>query len=133
MKLVLDTCAYADFAEGSDSVVDCIARNSEDLHIPAIVMGELQYGFMKGSRLKQNEEKLAQFIDLFDVTIIPVDGVTARHYAELYCELSSRGTRLPINDVWIAASCLAIDGTLLTRDRHFEHIERLSKIIADQP
>jgi len=133
MKLVLDTCAYSDFAEGSGNVVDCIAKNSEDLHIPAIVMGELQYGFMQGSRLKQNEEKLAQFIDLFDVTIISVDGVTARHYAELYCELSSRRTRLPINDVWIAASCLAIDGTLLTRDRHFEHIERLSKIIADQP
>jgi tRNA(fMet)-specific endonuclease VapC len=133
MKLVLDACAYSDFAEGCGNAVDCIARNSEALHIPAIVMGELQYGFMKGSCLKYNEEKLAQFIALFNVTIIPVTGDTARHYAELYFELSSQGTRLPINDVWIAASCLAIDGTLLTRDRHFEHIGKLSKIIQDQP
>ena len=133
MKLVLDTNAYCDFAEGNLDAVNCIAGNSEALHIPAIVIGELQYGFMKGSRLKQNEEKLAQFIDFFNVTIISVDGETARHYGALYFELSCRGMRLPINDVWIAASCLSIEGTLLTRDRHFEHIERLSRIILDQP
>ena len=127
MKLVLDTNAYSDFAGGIKETVDVIAAHSESLHIPAVVLGELQYGFLRGSRLVFNEEKLAQFIDLFHVAVIPIDQMVARIYAEVYLELSIKGTQIPINDVWIAASCLSVGGTLLTGDRHFEHIPRLDK------
>jgi predicted nucleic acid-binding protein len=129
MKLVLDTNVYSDFAEGLKEVVDVIAGNSEALHIPAVVIGELQYGFLKGSRWQFNEEKLVQFINLFDVAVIPVDQTVVRKYAEIYLELSAKGTKIPINDIWIAACCLVAGGTLFTRDRYFEHIDRLDKII----
>jgi len=37
-----------------------------------------------------------------------------------------------INDVWIAACCMSVGGTLLTRDRHFEQVSQIDKIILPQ-
>jgi predicted nucleic acid-binding protein len=53
----------------------------------------------------------------------------ARKYAIIFSDLTNKGTRIPINDVWIAASCMSAGGTLLTRDRHFEHVSQIDKII----
>jgi tRNA(fMet)-specific endonuclease VapC len=62
LKLVLDTNIYCDFAEGLPDVVNTIAISGESLFIPSIVLGELNYGFMKGSRQEFNEKKLRESI-----------------------------------------------------------------------
>lgn len=129
MKLVLDTNAYSDFAEGRPEIVDLMVQHADSLFLPAVVIGELMYGFRKGKRQKRNDEMLARFIREFDVTVLPVDIDVAGHYAALYLALSSRGTPIPINDVWIAACCRSIGGTLLTRDRHFETVPEIEKIL----
>jgi predicted nucleic acid-binding protein len=59
MRIVLDTNIYVDFARGKPDVVDLLATQSTEILLPAIVMGELFYGFMKGSRSRYNEEKLS--------------------------------------------------------------------------
>lgn len=65
MKLVLDTNIYSDYAEGLPVVVDFLAIHGEDILLPSIVLGELSYGFMKGSRQRFNEKKLQEFIRIF--------------------------------------------------------------------
>jgi predicted nucleic acid-binding protein len=45
--------------------------------------------------------------------------------------LQKKGTKIPINDVWIAASCMEVGGTLLTRDRHFEVVDQIDTIILE--
>ncbi len=40
-------------------------------------------------------------------------------------------TKIPINDVWIAASCMEVGGTLLTRDKHFEVVDQIDAIILE--
>ena len=37
--------------------------------------------------------------------------------------------KIPINDVWIAASCMEVGGTLPTRDKHFGAVEQIETII----
>ena len=39
--------------------------------------------------------------------------------------LRHAGTRIPINDAWIASQCLEHGAVLLTRNRHFRHIPGL--------
>jgi len=129
LKLVLDTNIYCDFAEGLPDVVDTIATSAESLFIPAIVLGELNYGFMKGSRQAFNEKKLRHSISVLNIDIINVDGNVARKYAMIYISLVKKGRKIPINDVWIAACCMEVGGTLLTRDRHFEVVEQIESII----
>lgn len=129
MKVVLDTNMYVDFAKGKSSVVDFLARESTEMLLPAIVIGELFYGFMKGGRFRYNEEKFRHFVTALDVSIIQIDEDVARKYAIIFSDLTEKGTRIPINDVWIAACCMSVGGTLLTRDRHFEQVGQIDKII----
>jgi tRNA(fMet)-specific endonuclease VapC len=129
MKIVIDTNIYVDFAVGKSDVVDFLAFQNMEMFLPAVVAGELFYGFIKGSRSAFNEERFHGFIETLNVSIIPIDEEVARKYAIIFLDLSSKGNRIPINDVWIAACCMSIGGTLLTRDRHFEQVAQIDKII----
>jgi predicted nucleic acid-binding protein len=131
VKLVLDTNVYCDYAEGIPNVVDYMAVHGEDIFLPSIVIGELTFGFMKGSRQKFNERKLQEIIKKLQVEIIDVDQNVSRKYALIYLSLVKNGTKIPINDVWIAACCMEVGGTLLTRDRHFQHVDQIETMILD--
>lgn len=129
MKLVLDTNIYSDYAEGLPAIVDFLAIHGEDILLPSIVLGELSYGFMKGSRQRFNEKKLQEFIRKLKIEIIDVNHNVARKYGIIYLFLVKKGKKIPINDVWIAACCMATGGTLVTRDRHFRHVEQIETMV----
>ena len=129
MKIVLDTNIYCDFAEGIPDAVDAMATYGEYIFIPSIVIGELSFGFMKGSRQQINEKKLQQIVSRLRIEIIDVNKNVARRYAIIYLSLLKKGAKIPINDVWIAACCMEIGGTLLTRDKHFEFVDQIESIV----
>ncbi len=129
MKLVLDTNVYSDYAEGVPETVDLMATQGEQIYLPSVVLGELHFGFMKGKRRAFNEKKLQQFTAILNVEVINVNADVARKYAVIYLSLQRKGTKIPINDVWIAASCMEVGGTLLTRDKHFEVVDQIETII----
>jgi predicted nucleic acid-binding protein len=129
LKLVLDTNIYADYAEGAADVVEAMAHYGEFLFIPSIVLGELNYGFMKGQRRQFNERKLQQMINRLKIDIIDVTAEVARKYGMIALSLERKGTRIPINDVWIAACCMEIGGTLLTRNKHFTQVDQIDVMV----
>ena len=129
MKLVLDTNVYSDYAEGVPETVDLMATQGEQIYLPSVVLGELHFGFLKGKRQAFNEKKLRQFIQILNVEVIDVNANVARKYATIYLSLLKKGNKLPINDVWIAASCMEVGGTLLTRDKHFNVVDQIETII----
>lgn len=129
MKLLLDTNVYTDYAEGLPQTVDFMATHGEYIYIPSVVLGELHYGFMKGRRERFNERKLGQFINRLKVEIVDVDANVARKYATIYFSLRKKRVKIPINDVWIAACCMEVGGTLLTRDRHFEVMDQIETVV----
>jgi len=132
LKLVLDTNVYSDYAEGLPVIVDFMANHGEQIYLPSMVLGELNYGFMKGKRQRFNEKKLQQFISRLRVEIINVDADVARKYAIIYLSLQKKGTKIPVNDVWIAASCMEVGGILMTRDKHFEVVEQIETVIINK-
>ena len=129
MKLVLDTNVYCDFAEGLPDAVDAIAAHGQSVFIPSVVLGELFFGFMKGSRQQFNEKRLRQVVNRLKVEVIDVNADVARKYAMIYLSLQKKGIKLPINDVWIAACCMEVGGTLLTRDKHFELVDQIEAMV----
>lgn len=129
MKLVIDTSIYCDFAEGVSETVEILADLGQSLYLPAIVMGELSYGFMKGGQRAENERKLDEIIQLLEIQIVDATRSVASKYGLIYLSLVQKGRKIPLNDVWIAASCMEVGGTLLTRDRHFEYVEQIDKLI----
>ena len=129
MKLVLDTNIYCDYAEGLPHAVEFMATRGDEIYLPSIVLGELNYGFMKGSRQQFNERKLQEIIKKLKIEIIDVNQNVSRKYAIIYLSLVKKGAKIPINDVWIAACCMEVGGTLVTRDRHFQRVEQIETMI----
>ena len=129
MKLVLDTNIYCDYAGGVPHSVDFLATHGHDIFLPSIVLGELVYGFIKGSRQQFNERKLQEIIKKLKIGIIEVNQNVSRKYAIIFLSLVKKGTKIPINDVWIAACCMEVGGALVTRDRHFQQVEQIETVI----
>jgi tRNA(fMet)-specific endonuclease VapC len=129
VKLVLDTNIYCDYAEGLPHAVDFMAVRGDDIYLPSIVLGELTYGFMKGSRQRFNERKLQEIIKKLRIEIVDVNQNVSRKYAIIYLSLVKKGAKIPINDVWIAACCMEVGGTLLTRDQHFQRVDQIETVV----
>lgn len=124
MKLVLDTNAYCLCDTGHEAGLRAVEQASA-LFIPVLVFGELYYGFKYGTRLHENLRRLGRFIKEFEAEVILVDLPVARKFGDIYSSLRKKGRPIPTNDIWIAACCLEVSGTLLTADRHFNEIDHL--------
>jgi predicted nucleic acid-binding protein len=131
VKLVIDTNVYIDFAAGVPETVEILATMGDTLYLPSVVIGELSYGFMKGNRRVENEGKLNDVIRILDIDVVDVTRSVASKYGLIYLSLIRKGRKIPLNDVWIAACCMEVGATLLTRDRHFDHVEQIDAMILD--
>lgn len=57
--------------------------------------------------------------------VMGIDDEIAYRFAELRADLRRAGNLIGDHDIWIAATALCHDLTLITRDRHFERIPML--------
>lgn len=130
-RYCLDTVAYSHFKRGEAQVTRTL-DSAEWIGVPAIVIGELCAGFAKGSKLQKNLDELNEFLSLPVVEILPVDREVAEVFGEIIDDLRRKGRLLPVNDVWIAATCARAGATLLTWDAHFRSIPRVGTIVLDQ-
>lgn len=126
VKLVLDTNTYCLCDVGQEIALEFVERASQ-LFLPAIVYGELYYGFRHGKRFESNLRRLDQFISEYDVQVISADIDVARKFGDIFASLRKKGTPIPTNDIWIAACCMSVGGTLLTSDRHFDSVEQIQR------
>lgn len=117
-KIILDTNAYTSFTSGDSSVFDEIA-GADTVYLPLFVIGELHYGFQGGNRLKKNKELLNMFLAKPTVELWLPTAETAQIYGEIQINLKHSGTPIPVNDIWIASSCVETGSTLITYDKHW--------------
>ena len=127
ISLCLDTNTYSDYARGSSDAV-AVVEAVEQVWIPAIVLGELRAGFLKGSKGAANEFALSQFLAQSHVGVAPVSAATSHTYAILVEDLRARGKPIPSNDVWIAACTLECRCPLFSYDKHFHQVTGLTLV-----
>jgi len=125
MKTVaLDTNADSGFKRGLVEVVDQLAR-AERILISVPVLAELRIGFRGGNKEARNLDELEQFLSSPRVEICSLTEQTAILYAEIFGTLQRKGTPIPLNDVWIAASAMEQGAILLSADNHYTRIDGL--------
>ena len=122
--ILLDTNAYAAFKRGDGEAV-AILQQAPMIGLNAVVLGELLAGFAAGTRTAENRKELAEFLAMQQVRILPVDGVTAEHYATVYVALRGIGRPIPTNDLWVAATALQHRLALFSLDHHFRLVDQL--------
>lgn len=123
-RYCLDTSAYSRFRRGHPRLAELLDSGAW-VGVPAIVIGELRFGFRLGARRAYNEAKLSDFLASPPVEVLEVDEAVAACYADIVAELRQAGTPIPVNDAWIAACAAHTGSTVLTADAHFERIRRI--------
>ena len=121
MRLALDTSAYSGLDAGDTALADLV-RRAEAIALPIIVVGELRFGFLHGTRLAANAERLGRFIATPRVRVLHIDDATTHVFAEVATLLRRGGTPIQQDDMWVAALCKQHDFVLATRDRGFESV-----------
>ena len=120
--ILIDTNAYGAFKEGRPEAV-AILRHAPLIGFSTVVLGELLGGFAAGAREASNREQLLAFLASERVRVYSVDSDTAESYARLYLSLRRKGTPIPTNDLWIAATARQHSLAVFTYDRHFREVE----------
>lgn len=100
-----------------DTSVLAGARNvgdlADDWAVSVVTVGELEAGVLIASDETIRARRVALLAAvLAEAPALPID----RHIAARYGELRSSTGRRPSNDLWIAATALAHDFTLVTAD-----------------
>ena len=123
-RILLDTNAYTALMAGNSRVADLLAQ-SEAVLLSPVVLGELYDGFLGGSRNLENRRVLNQFRAKPRTVCVPITDATAEWFAEIKRSLRRSGQPVPINDVWIAASCMEHGAHVLSFDHHFDAVDGL--------
>jgi tRNA(fMet)-specific endonuclease VapC len=126
--MLLDTSAYAQFRRGEPRVLEMLAT-AETIFLSAVSLGELEAGFVLGSRPDENRSALRDFLAEPFVSVVPIDGAVAGRYGTLFADLRRAGTPVPTNDIWIAASALHVGAQLVTFDGDFDRFRDLDRRI----
>jgi predicted nucleic acid-binding protein len=123
-RIALDTSAYSHLRGGDERVVEFVEHAAE-VCLPVTVLGELEAAFRWGSRRKDNEARLREFLEAPFVSVLEVTVDVARRYGQLMAGLRQRGTPVGTNDIWIAAATMDAGAHLVTFDRDFEAMDSL--------
>jgi len=124
LKILLDTNAYSALRRGHELVAEQV-RNSEEVSLSTVVVGEILFGFRHGSRFEENARILESFIQGSNVRLLPVTWDTADWFGRISAELRKKGRPIPTNDIWIAAHASEAGADLVSSDPHFAHIDGL--------
>ena len=122
-RYLLDTNIVIALFDGDRLVIDHINRAFE-IFLPSIGVGELYYGAFNSGKKQINIDRVDQLCT--QVIVLDCDDFTAKFYGQIKKGLKDRGTPIPENDLWIAATAMQYGLTVATRDSHFENIEGLN-------
>ena len=110
-----------------DMYINNIVRELENVSIPITVIGELLFGAENSEHSAKNRLLYEAFCSSFPIlnTTIPV----AREYGAIAACLKKRGTPIPMNDMWIAATAISYGLRLVTADKHFKNVPNLEMLL----
>ena len=123
--MILDTVVLIDLEREitrgkAGPAMGALARfANQELFLTPTIAGELAAG-----ESMRKHDVWSQFIEPF--TLLTINSQVCWKYGELYRALRSKGTMIGANDLWIAATALAYDEALLSRNSSdFNKISKL--------
>jgi tRNA(fMet)-specific endonuclease VapC len=129
MMFLLGTNAFSDLMRKNTKLevrLSCLGPTNEVVICP-IVRGEIRYGIEQLPQSKRRQDLEAQAEPLFNVVLCEaIPEGAGDHYARIKLTRQQKGLVLDENDLWIAATALALGAVLITRDSDFQQIEGLS-------
>ena len=129
MIFLLDTNAFSDLMRKQsklDARMSSLAAADRVVICP-VVRGEVRYGIEQLAQSRRRQDLENQAAPLF--AVIPCEPIPENagdYYARIKLTRQRKGLILDENDLWIAATALALGAVLISRDGDFQQIEGLA-------
>lgn len=98
----------------------------DEVAVSIVSHAELSAGVLAAVDLEVRARRLATLIAVADMKPIPIDIAAAEAWAKIRVQLANAGRRANVNDMWIAATALALQVPIVTQDQDFDVIADLS-------
>ena len=125
-RYMLDTNVVSHIMQGRDAqlLVRLTQLPVGQIMISSVTLAELEYGLHRKGQPVRLKNALTQVLLRMDV--LPWDEAVATCYGEFCSTLEAQGINLSDFDMMIAAHAVAVDATLVSRDKAFGQVgERL--------
>ena len=125
-RYMLDTNVVSHIMQGRDA--ELLARLAQlpvgQVVMSSVTLAELEYGLHRKGQPVRLKNALTQVLLRMDV--LPWDEQVATCYGKFCCALEAQGINLSDFDMMIAAHAVAVNATLVSRDKAFGQVaERL--------
>ncbi|MBI2862741.1 MAG: type II toxin-antitoxin system VapC family toxin [Chloroflexi bacterium] len=123
MRYLLDADWVIRFLQGRRDAGELIGTLADEgLGLSIITYGEIWEGLLS-TQAEQRVDDFNEFVACVDLVTLDVDA--ARHYGRVRSRLRSEGLLIPDNDLWLAATAVRHDLTLISFDQHFTRVPGL--------
>lgn len=132
MGLLIDTNILIACERSQLNLEDIVLQQGDHLvFLSVISASELLHGVHRAIDEKTRTRRMAFVENVFaGMEILDIDLTTARIHSKIWGDLSAKGKLIGAHDLWIAASALAHNCSLVTRNvREFERVPGLDVII----
>lgn len=123
--MILDTNALSALLDKDAALLKAI-RESRELALPVIVLGEFRFGISVSRRRDEYLAWLRRDLSLFRV--LPIVEETSVFYAAIRSELKASASPIPANDAWIAALARQHRMPIVSRDTHFDKVKNIERL-----
>ena len=118
--VVLDSCIVIDILRNrGESPTKILAHPV--WAVSTTTVGELIFGALNAGNPSKHVQNVELFVSKSKILNVTLD--VAEAYARIRKQLKDIGKPIPENDIWIAATAVAFDLKLITKDDHFSRIE----------
>ena len=127
---LLDTSVIINYLQGKENIVRLLNNIEGELVSSCVCLAELYEGVYRVKNKSEIEETVTKFFNSLS-DLYPVDEKIAKYFGQIRAKLKMTGKVIEDIDIFIAATCLVYDLTLITSNlKHFSHIDNL-KIYSD--
>jgi tRNA(fMet)-specific endonuclease VapC len=125
VAVILDTNALSAWLDGDPALAKQL-ETAKQISLSPIALGEFRFGVLGSRHCTTYEERLRLIEREFPP--LPINAITALHYARLRRELTRQGQPIPWHDLWIAAQARQHRLPVLSRDKHFDVVAELERV-----
>lgn len=105
-----------------------LERRVERVVVSIVTVGELRLGVLRARDLATRAKRLSTLRLAESLEPLGLDSRVSYAWADLVAALREAGTRMPVNDSWIAATALAYGFAVLTQDADYDVVPNLDVV-----
>ena len=124
---LLDTNHAAQVMAGPDALRDLLVQRGQPddrFFISITVLSELYFAAYASQHQVRNLQSISRLLD--HIPLLDFDLLAAEEYGRIRAELKAKGRPIPGTDVQIAAVARLHDLIVLSADRHFQYVDKLT-------